>query len=72
MSVNLPLEKMSIEEKLQAMEALWEHLCKSADSVPSPPWHGEVLEQLEEDIQRGVEQFDDWEAAKRNIRNHIS
>ena len=43
MAVTLPLDKMSIEEKIQTMESIWEDLCKSADSLSSPSWHEEVL-----------------------------
>ena len=39
MAIHLPLESMSIEEKIQTMESIWEDLCTKADSVPSPPWH---------------------------------
>ncbi len=43
MATRLPLEKMTVEEKLQAMEALWEDLTRRADEYEPPTWHGEVL-----------------------------
>ena len=33
MSSRLPLEKMSVEEKIQAMESIWDDLCGRADSL---------------------------------------
>lgn len=72
MATTLSLESMSTEEKIQVMEFIWDDLCKKADNIPSPPWHKTVLDEREEAIKRGEEQFLDWETAKRNIRNAIS
>ena len=67
----IPLEDMSIEEKLQAMESIWDDLCARAESVPSPLWHHEVLTDREVALQRGDAQIEDWESAKRSIRNEL-
>ncbi|MBE0623180.1 MAG: addiction module protein [Burkholderiales bacterium] len=68
----LPLEKMSVEEKLQAMESLWDDLCSKAGAVPSPAWHEDVLADRDAMQYRGDDQFEDWEAAGRNIRTKVS
>ena len=72
MASTLPLEKMSVEEKLQAMESLWDDLCSNAGGMASPAWHEDVLAEREVMQKRGDDQFDDWEAAKRDIRNKVS
>ena len=72
MASTLPLEKMSVEEKLQAMESLWDDLCSKAGGMVSPAWHEDVLAEREAMQKRGDDQFDDWEAAKRDIRNKVS
>lgn len=71
MSITIPLGKMTIEEKIQAMESIWDDLCKNADSVPSPSWHKDVLDERAEGINRGDLKFVDWDAAKKNIRREI-
>lgn len=68
MAVSIPLEHMSIEEKIQAMEMMWDDLCHQADGIASPPWHEEVLLGREEHIKFGDSQFTDWESAKKNIK----
>lgn len=68
MDIALPLEKMSVTEKLRALEEIWEDLCRTADNVPSPPWHAELLESREKRIQEGSGHFSDWDKAKRRIR----
>jgi hypothetical protein len=72
MAITLPLEKMSVEEKLRAMELLWDDLCNKAGGVASPVWHEDVLAEREAMHKRGDDQFEDWETAKRNIRNKAS
>jgi hypothetical protein len=72
MSVDLPLQDMSIPDKLGLMEALWDDLSRSPDQIPSPEWHKEVLEERRLRVQSGEETFSDWEAAKQDIRQRIS
>jgi hypothetical protein len=72
MASTLPLEKMSVEEKLLAMESLWDDLCGRAGEMSSPAWHEGVLADRQAAQGRGDDQFEDWDAAKRNIRNKVS
>lgn len=67
MAITLPLEQMSVEEKISTMELLWDDLCNKAGSLTSPAWHEDVLGERETRHLRGEEQVEDWETAKRNI-----
>ncbi len=69
--ITLPLNEMSVEEKLQAMEMLWEDLSRREEDVPSPDWHGAVLLEREAALERGEEVVEDWESAKRRIRTEL-
>lgn len=71
MAVNLPLNEMSVEEKLQAMEAIWVDLSREPDRIESPPWHKNVLEETERRVESGEATFSDWEKAKISIRDKI-
>lgn len=68
----LPLSEMSVEEKLQAMEALWEDLSRNAALLESPAWHEEILRERDRQIEAGEASFMDWEQAKAHIRNRVS
>jgi len=72
MTISLPLEKMTIEEKLRVMESIWEDLCQHANELEPPEWHGKVLDALERAIEQGEETFEDWETAKRHIRDSLA
>jgi len=68
MDISIPLNDMTVAEKLRAMEAIWEDLLRDSESIPSPAWHGDVLSAREQRIQEGKSQFSDWDEAKSRIR----
>ena len=71
MSANLPLNEMSLEEKLQAMEALWEDLSREPNHIESPSWHEDVLKETERRAESGEATFSDWEKAKVSVRDRL-
>jgi hypothetical protein len=72
MSATLPLNEMSLPEKLRMMEALWEDLSRNSDALDSPAWHDPVLQERERRIAAGEAHFSDWEIAKADIRKRVS
>ena len=69
MAVNLALNEMSVEEKFQAMEAIWTDLSREPDRIESPPWHKAVLEETDKRVESGEATFSDWEKTKISIRD---
>ena len=51
------ISKMSVTERLQAMEALWDSLTHEKNEISPPNWHGEVLSAREEKIKNGEANF---------------
>ena len=51
------IERMSVGERLQAMELLWNSISRSAETVESPAWHGEVLSARRAKVDAGEGQF---------------
>jgi putative addiction module component (TIGR02574 family) len=70
--VTIQIEKLTITEKIQVMESLWDSLCAQADNISSPAWHSEVLQQREDMLNNGEDSFVDWNDAKEDIRNQLS
>lgn len=71
MNKSLPLQEMTLAEKMSAMEALWDDLCRCEADVQSPAWHGDLLRQREQDIAEGSARVVDWDEAKNRIRNAL-
>ena len=67
-SLALPLKKMSRDEKLRVMEALWADLSKDDDRFESPAWHAQALRESARAVRNGKAKFSDWEIAKKRIR----
>jgi Putative addiction module component len=62
------IEKMSGDEKLRAMEVLWESLSGKEARFESPLWHEEALRETVARHDAGMELPIDWDAAKRELR----
>jgi len=51
------ISKMSIRERLQTMEALWDSLTHEPTEINSPKWHEEILSSRKEKIENGNADF---------------
>jgi hypothetical protein len=71
MATKLPLNEMTIQEKLAAMEALWEDLSRSPEAIESPEWHKDILDERRQRVAEGTAQFEDWETAKAKIHEKL-
>lgn len=67
----IELSQMSIEQKLQTMELLWDDLCRETSMI-SPQWHGELLQQRLEGSRLNRDKFIDWSDAKQVIAKKIN
>lgn len=71
MPFDLPLKEMTLREKLAAMESLWEDLARTPESVESPAWHEDILDERLRHLSEGKSGFTDWETAKEDIRKKL-
>ena len=72
MDITLPLDQMTLEQKLRAMEALWADLSRKEQDIQSPPWHEHLLKEREERVKSGQEKFESWDGAKRELRDRLT
>lgn len=72
MPFNLPLKDMSLQEKLAAMESLWEDLARTPEAIESSAWHKDLLDERRQRLVEGQSRCVDWEIAKADIRNQVS
>jgi hypothetical protein len=68
----LPLEQMTTQEKLEAMEALWRDLSSTPENLVSPSWHADVLQARDARVRAGKARFVDWGEAKRSLLDESS
>lgn len=72
MDAILPLDRMTVEEKLKAMEVLWDDICRNERGIPVADWQKELLDERQRQIEAGEAKFSDWESAKQRIRDRTS
>ena len=66
------IEKMTLEEKLDAMELLWKSISEKPDEVPSPAWHEKIVAARLSKIDKGDAQFLSIEEARQRLRKDKS
>ena len=71
MNISLPLDKMTSLDKIAVMEKLWDDLCRDSESIPSPLWHKDILEEREKEINEGKAKFTSLDLAKQRIKDQI-
>jgi hypothetical protein len=62
------IDRMSWEEKLRALEELWDAIAREGDRYESPAWHEQELKETQQRRDAGTEEPMDWAAAKRELR----
>ena len=71
MNFSIPLDKMSVEDKLQAIEEIWADIVNKPEHIPSPSWHADILKAREKRISEGTSRFLDVAEAKNAVREKI-
>jgi len=71
MPVELPLDQMTIADKLDVMEVLWADLSRRPDRLPSPDWHQQVLRDRRRLVEQGEVDFLDWDTAIAELREEV-
>jgi Putative addiction module component len=62
------IDLMSWEEKLRALEELWDAITREDDRYRSPAWHEQELKETQQRYDAGAEASMDWATAKRDLR----
>jgi hypothetical protein len=71
MAIELPVKQMTLEEKLRAMDMLWQDLRGDEKNIPVPQWHKELQTERERLVRENKATFSDWETAKKRIAKSI-
>jgi len=70
--VDLPLAKLTLAQKLDLIETLWDDITKDDKAIESPNWHGEILQDRQKALKAGKAAVRDWDQAKERIKRNVS
>ena len=68
MPIELPLSSMSVGEKVQLLEQIWDDLCRQSGEVRSPDWHAAILKERQRQIESGTMSVSPWTEAKERLQ----
>lgn len=68
---DIPIDALTVPEKLVLMERLWADLSRRPTDVSSPDWHGDVLADRLAAVRDGKTTFVDWVDAKKRLRERL-
>ena len=63
-NAEIPLDGLSVEQKIHLMERIWADLSQRPEELPSPAWHGDVLERRRQSVLNGETEFESWDDVK--------
>ena len=63
------LLELSIPDKLDVLERLWDSITADPKQVAIPEWHLEELDRREEELQRNPQTGTDWKAVKQRLQD---
>jgi len=67
MNIDSPLDTMSVAEKVQLLESVWQSLCLHSGDVASPDWHQTTLEERRTRLEDGRASISSWADAKARL-----
>ena len=63
------IERMSVTERLQAIDQLWDSLTRNSHDIPSPDWHQDVLADRKARAQSGEAKFLTLDQLRSRLRS---
>lgn len=70
--VDLSVSELTLGQKLNLMEAIWDDLTKDDKILESPDWHETILKDREQALSSGKITVSDWKEAKDRIERNVS
>jgi len=68
MRIELQLNTMSVGEKVQLLEQVWDDLCRQSGEIRSPDWHAAILNERMRQIENGTMSVSPWTEAKERLQ----
>lgn len=67
MTIDPPLETLTVAEKVRLLERVWSSLCNRPADVESPEWHRTTLEERSRNLEEDRAAVSPWSEAKARL-----
>jgi len=68
MSIHAEFQLLSVAEKVQVVQELWDQIAASPESLPVPAWHRAELEKRQAEWASSPDPGVDWDVVKKRLR----
>ena len=77
MSQALPLpppgfDALSVDEQIDYVQSLWDHIAAKPEDVPIPDWHREIISERLVAHRDGKDQGKEWQEIEREITAELA
>ena len=63
---------LSVDEKIDYLQSLWERIAASPETTPVPDWHREILDERMKDLEADPDVGDSWEIVQERLRTRLT
>ena len=65
-------DDLSVDEKIDYVQSLWDRIAASPDTIPVPDWHREILDERLKDLEANPAAVEGWEVVQEGLRRKIA
>ena len=69
---SLGIDRMSVEQRMQLMEDIWDSIAKEPESVEIPDWHKKIIAERLADCESNPNAQVAWEEARTRLRESLA
>ncbi len=64
-------DELSVEEKIEYIQSLWERIAATPEQVAVPQWHHDVLNERLRDSELDPDRGESWEVVRERLRGKL-
>jgi putative addiction module component (TIGR02574 family) len=65
-------DDMTVEDKIDYVQALWDRIAASPESVPVPDWHAKLIDERLTDLEANPQDSVPWEEVRDELRAQLA
>ena len=63
-------DDLSVDEKIDYLQSLWDRIAATPETVPVPDWHREIIDERLKDLEANPNAGENWEVVQERLRKH--
>jgi putative addiction module component (TIGR02574 family) len=64
-------DDLSVDEKIDYLQSLWDRIAVSPETIPVPDWHCEILDERLKDLEADPAAGDSWGVVQERLRKKL-